>query len=225
MNSTNSNPNFIKNSIRIINSQNYFHGKEFVIIRNHRIFSFRNLNRKISISVLFLFSITSLLVGCEPKPTQTFQFCDNFNEPLDCTEPKSDNDIVFLDKKLFKKENPNYEDFGNFLYFTARETPGFRLVLSKPYNGLDKQSFRSEYVAYLKYGNTSERMEGNLFQNNLVVSFHYLGALLKEEFRHKGIDKSSFALAELGPILLEYKVIVPGMEPITKQRTVELRWK
>lgn len=225
MNSTNSNPNFLKNSKRIINSQNCFHGMEFFIIRNHRFFSFRNPNHTISIFLLFLFSITSLLIGCESKPAQTFQFCDNFNEPLDCTEPKTEKDIVFLDQKLFKKENPNYEDFGNFLYFTARETPGFRLVLSKPYNGLDKQSFRFEYVAYLKYGNSTERMEGNLFQNNLVVSFHYLGALLKEEFRHKGIDKSSFVLSALGPILLEYKVIVPGMEPITKQRTVELRWK
>ncbi|TGM81980.1 hypothetical protein EHR01_04120 [Leptospira mtsangambouensis] len=166
-----------------------------------------------------------LVLHCGGLETNSFQFCDNFNEPLDCTEPKTEKDVIYLDKQLFKKENPTYEDFGNFLYFTARETPGFRLVLPKPYNGMGKESFRSGYVAYLKYGNSSERMEGNLFQNNVVVSFHYLGALLKEEFRHKGIDKSPFQLEDLGVIFLEYKVMVPGMEPITKQRTVELRWK
>ncbi|TGL37396.1 hypothetical protein [Leptospira perdikensis] len=169
--------------------------------------------------------INFLICGCQTEPKQSFQFCDNFNEPLDCTEPKTEKDIVSLDRKFFKKENPNYEDFGNFLYFTARETPGFRLVLPKPYNGMEKQVFRSNYIAYLKYGNSTERMEGNLFQNNVVVSFHYLGALLKEEFRHKGIEKSPFLLEALGPISLEYKVIVPGMDTITKQRTVELRWK
>lgn len=174
----------------------------------------------------FFFVIFSFLIlSCDRVATNKFQFCDNFNEPLDCTEPKTENDVVYLDHKLFKKENPSYEDFGNFLYFTARETPGFRLVLSKPYNGLGKEAFRSGYVAYLKYGNSSERMEGNLFQNNIVVSFHYLGTLLKEEFRHKGIDKSPFRLEDLGSISLEYTVMVPEMEQITKQRVVELRWK
>ncbi|MCW7471074.1 hypothetical protein ND863_16055 [Leptospira kanakyensis] len=173
----------------------------------------------------FVIGLGFSIYNCSGMTTDPFQFCDNFNEPLDCTEPKTVKDVVYLEKKLFKKENPTYEDFGNFLYFTARETPGFRLVLSKPYNGLGKDTFRSGYVAYLKYGNSSERMEGNLFQNNVVVSFHYLGALLKEEFRHKGMEKSPFQLEDLGPISLEYKVLVPGMEPITKQRIVELHWK
>ncbi|PJZ45637.1 hypothetical protein EHQ30_16045 [Leptospira brenneri] len=172
-----------------------------------------------------VFGIFFLTINCSGVPSDSFQFCDNFNEPLDCTEPKTEKDIVYLDKSLFKKENPTYEDFGNFLYFTARETPGFRLVLAKPYNGFEKQSFRSGYAAYLKYGDSTERMEGNLFQNKVVVSFHYLGALLKEEFRHKGMDKSPFQLETLGPIDLEYKVVAPGMETVTKQRTVELKWK
>ncbi|EOQ96284.1 hypothetical protein LEP1GSC195_1543 [Leptospira wolbachii serovar Codice str. CDC] len=193
--------------------------------RKFRLDSNWNLSRPNSILISLFVYISFWIGGCQTDPKQSFQFCDNFNEPLDCTEPKTENDIVFLDKKLFKKENPSNEDFGNFLYFTARETPGFRLVLPKPYNGLAKQTFRSGYVAYLKYGNSTERMEGNLFQNNIVASFHYLGALLKEEFRHKGIDKSPFQLETLGPIPLEYKVIVPGMETITKHRTIELRWK
>ncbi|MCG6144622.1 hypothetical protein [Leptospira bandrabouensis] len=187
------------------------------------------LNRKQSIllffSNLFILILSFLVLSCDRVTTNKFQFCDNFNEPLDCTEPKTENDIVYLDQKLFKKEKPTYEDFGNFLYFTARETPGFRLVLSQPFNGMGKDAFRSGYAAYLQYGNSSERMEGNLFQNNVVVSFHYLGALLKEEFRHKGIEKSPFRLEDLGVISLEYKVMVPEMEPIIKQRTVELRWK
>lgn len=192
----------------------------------------KGLNISILKNTFKIFYVVSLVTGmgltllnCSRTTTDTFQFCDNFNEPLDCTEPKTEKDVISLDKKSFKKENPSYEDFGNFLYFTARETPGFRLVLAKPYNGLGKEVFRSGYVAYLKYENSSERMEGNLFQNNIVVSFHYLGALLKEEFRHKGIDKSPFRLEDLGPISLEYKVMVPGMEPIIKQRIVELRWK
>ncbi|PJZ86593.1 hypothetical protein CH366_07755 [Leptospira harrisiae] len=177
------------------------------------------------LSNLFILIFSFLVLSCDRVATNKFQFCDNFNEPLDCTEPKTENDVVYLDQKLLKKENPTYEDFGNFLYFTARETPGFRLVLSQPYNGLGKEAFRSGYAAYLQYGNSSERMEGNLFQNSVVVSFHYLGALLKEEFRHKGIEKSPFRIEDLGLVRLEYRVIVPGMEPITKHRIVELRWK
>lgn len=177
------------------------------------------------LSFVLVLGLGTTQIQCSETSSDSFQFCDNFNEPLDCTEPKTEKDVVYLDQKLFKKENPSYEDFGNFLYFTARETPGFRLVLSKPLNGMGKDAFRTQYVAYLKYGNSSERMEGNLFQKNIVVSFHYLGALLKEEFRHKGIAKSSFRLEDLGPVNLEYRVLVPGMEPITKLRVVELRWK
>ncbi|XDD55799.1 hypothetical protein AB3N62_08365 [Leptospira sp. WS4.C2] len=224
MNSINSNPdcNLDSDVQQVRSVDSISHANFLTYFRNLR---FRIFPLRYHIMFVLIFGISLFTWGCHTEQAQSFQFCDNFNEPLDCTEPKTESDIVFLDQNLFKKENPTFEDFGNFLYFTARETPGFRLVLTKPYNGLEKQSFRSAYVAYLKYGNSTERMEGNLFQNKIVVSFHYLGALLKEEFRHKGIDKSPFQLETLGPILLEYKVVVPGMEPITKQRTVELRWK
>ncbi|WP_226992919.1 hypothetical protein [Leptospira biflexa] len=162
---------------------------------------------------------------CHGTNTNPFQFCDNFNDRLDCTEPKTENDLVLLDRSKWKKDNPNYEDFGNYLYFTARETPGFRLVLSKPWNGVGSDAFKNQYIAYLQYGNSKERMEGNQFNPNAVVSFHYLGALLKEEFRHLGIDSKPFQLEALGPISLNYLVNVPGMEPISKQRTIHLQWK
>ncbi|XDD48091.1 hypothetical protein AB3N60_08495 [Leptospira sp. WS39.C2] len=177
---------------------------------------------------LILISITLcfiLTTSCSEKETVGFQFCDNFNDSLDCTEPKTENDLVVLDKSKFKKENPSYEDFGNFLYFTARETPGFRLVLSKPWNGENAVNFRSGYKAYLLYGSAKERMEGNLFQPNTIVSFHYLGALLKEEFRHLGIAEKPFQLESLGTITLTYLVEVPGFPPITKQRSIQLLWK
>ncbi|WP_244242800.1 hypothetical protein [Leptospira bouyouniensis] len=175
--------------------------------------------------VLFFINSILLLSDCNGSERTPFQFCDNFNDANDCTEPKTENDIVYLDQTKFKKENPSFEDFGNFLYFTARETPGFRLVLFRSWNGLSSEEFRSKYNAYLLYGNSKERMEGNSFKPNIVVSFHYLGALLKEEFRHLGIDHKPFQLEALGPITLTYLVEAPGMDPIVKKRTIQLKWK
>lgn len=173
--------------------------------------------------ILIFFSSSS---HCSGKEAVTFQFCDNFNESLACTELKTENDLVFLERAKFKKENPTYEDFGNFLYFTARETPGFRLEFSKSWNGTERELFRSQYNAYLVYGSAKERMEGNVYQPNVVVSFHYLGALLKEEFRHSGIAKNPFQIEDLGPIGLTYIVEVPGLVvPITRERTIRLQWK
>lgn len=177
-----------------------------------------------SIALFWVFSIF-LSVHCKTKDEVSFQFCDNFNDALECTEPKTENDIVFLDKTKFKKENPSYEDFGNFLYFTARETPGIRLEFAKSWNGLSSDAFKLEYHAYLLYGSSKERMEGNVFQPNVLISFHYLGALLKEEFRHTGIADKPFQIESLGEIPLTYLVKVPGHTPITKQRIVRLQWK
>ncbi|MCW7462621.1 hypothetical protein [Leptospira limi] len=189
-----------------------------------------NLNQSNSIWNKSHFPSTLILAllflsQCILSEDKGFQFCDNFNDELKCIEPKTENDIVFLDQTKFKKENPTYEDFGNFLYFTARETPGFRLVLDSPWNGKTSEEFRSGYNAYLVYGNAKERMEGNSFQPKTVVSFHYLGALLKEEFRHIGIAKNPFQIEALGPIVLTYIVEIPGKEPISKVRTIQLRWK
>ncbi|WP_245918304.1 hypothetical protein [Leptospira ellinghausenii] len=194
--------------------------------------SLTNLNLNQSKSIWKKSNFPSVLIlcifcfsHCNLSDDKVFQFCDNFNHELKCIEPKTENDIVFLDQTKFKKENPTYEDFGNFLYFTARETPGFRLVLDSPWNGKTSEEFRSEYNAFLLYGSTKERMEGNSFQPKTVVSFHYLGALLKEEFRHIGIAKNPFQIEALGPIVLTYIVKVPGKEPISKVRTIQLRWK
>ncbi|WP_246834662.1 hypothetical protein [Leptospira levettii] len=194
--------------------------------------SLTNLNLKQPLVILNIFLFPFLLIlsfvflfQCNLSEDKVFQFCDNFNDELKCIEPKTENDIVFLDRSKFKKENPSYEDFGNFLYFTARETPGFRLVLDTDWNGKTSEEFRSHYHAYLVYGSAKERMEGNSFQPKTVVSFHYLGALLKEEFRHIGIAKNPFQIEALGPIVLTYIVEIPGKEPISKVRTIQLRWK
>lgn len=191
---------------------------------NLKVNGYKNYEVRFFVVLLFITSIF-FLSDCKGFDNSSFQFCDNFNDTNDCTEPKTENDIVYLDQTKFKKENPSFEDFGNFLYFTARETPGFRLVLSRPWNGLSSEEFKSKYNAYLLYGNSKERMEGNSFKPNIVVSFHYLGALLKEEFRHLGIDHKPFQLEALGPITLTYLVEAPGMDPITRKRTIQLLWK
>lgn len=162
---------------------------------------------------------------CKEKESVSFQFCDNFNEALDCTEPKTENDIVFLDQSKFKKENPSFEDFGNFLYFTARETPGVHLEFSTPWNGMKADLFKSDYRAYLLYGSSKEKMEGNHLMPSKVVSFHYLGALLKEEFRHTGIASKPFQIDKLGEIRLTYIIEIPGQKPVVKERTLRLKWK
>ncbi|TGL74029.1 hypothetical protein [Leptospira jelokensis] len=174
----------------------------------------------------FVLVLSSVFIfQCKEKESLVFQFCDNFNEALDCTEPKTENDLVFLDQTKFKKENPSFEDFGNFLYFTARETPGIRVEFTNPWNGVEAYEFKSNYHAYLSYGSSKERMEGNQLKPHTVVSFHYLGALLKEEFRHTGIASKPFRMETLGDIHLTYVIEIPGQKPITKERTLRLQWK
>lgn len=176
----------------------------------------------ISICILFLFFCTT----CNSKKkADEFQFCDNFDSQLSCTEPKTEFDTVYLDRSTFKKENPTWEDFCNFLYFTARETPGFQIKFSEPLRSEDRAKFKGKYEAKLSWKNSTEEMEGFGINESAVVSFHYLGTLMKEEFRKQKRDKEKLDLESLGIMELVYVYKLPNQPPSERVRKIHLVWK
>ncbi|MDF3820124.1 hypothetical protein P3G55_09450 [Leptospira sp. 96542] len=175
---------------------------------------------------LFYAMVLANCILCHSPSSETvFQLCDNFNSKLDCTEPKKDFEVVYLDQSKFIKPDPNWEDFGNFLYFTARETPGFRIQFAKQLTTQEKSQFRNHYSANLTLGNTTEEMEGFQISESAVIGFHYLGAILKEEFRHQGRSKEPVELTKLGKIKLVFTIKLPSGESFSKERELELRWE
>ncbi|MCZ8342907.1 MAG: hypothetical protein O9301_07745 [Leptospira sp.] len=177
------------------------------------------------IVALFILFIFSLIFHFCSINTPNFQFCDNFDRMLNCTEPRTSSDKIFLDRSQFKKLNPTWEDFGNFLYFTARETPGFRIQFEHTLSVKEKDEIKKEYKAKLSWLSTSERMEGFSLGDASLVSFHYLGALMKEEFRHQKIEKLPMNLESLGVIDLNYEYQIPGKAIESKKRSIQLLWK
>ncbi|MCU0825187.1 MAG: hypothetical protein MUF77_11160 [Leptospira sp.] len=175
----------------------------------------------------FLFlslTFTIILFSCTVT-TPNFQFCDNFDRKLNCTEPRTSNDQIYLDRSQFKKMNPTWEDFSNFLYFTARETPGFIIQFDHRISGMEKEEIKREYQAKLTWLSTTERMEGFSLGDSSLASFHYLGALMKEEFRNQKIDKLPMNLESLGKLSLVYEYKIPGKPVESKERLIQLHWK
>jgi hypothetical protein len=151
--------------------------------------------------------------------------CDNFDQVVHCIEPKSNTGTIFLKPTSTRKERLTWLDFSNYLYFTARETPGFVITFSRPFSDLEAKEIKSYYVAYLSLNGVRERMEGFEMGRDRIASFHYLGALLKEVKRKQGEEKAIPDLEKLGTILLQFEYQLPNGKHGSIQRETKLSWQ
>ncbi len=169
------------------------------------------------------------LFSCVDRSTElkviNSQLCDNYDREASCIEPKDKIGDIELTHTNSKKELKSWEAFGNYLYFTARETPGFVLTFSRELTPSEVSSIKLNYSAYIRLDGIREKMEGFEISKNHIASFHYLGSLLKEVKRHRKEDQKKTDLEELGVLLLQFEYFLPSGETGTLQREVKLKWK
>jgi hypothetical protein len=190
-----------------------------------------NLKTKtLSTLLVFVLILFSDITACAPNQSialtvTNIELCDNFDSHVNCTEPKPKSGVVLIKGTILGKEKLNWENFANYLYFTARETPGFVITFSRPFTNEERKSLETNYSAYLTLDGIREKMEGFEIGENKIASFHYLGAILKEVKRHKKEEKQPTNLNSLGTLLLQFEYRLPNGESSSLQRELNLSWK
>ncbi len=144
----------------------------------------------------FVFLLSNCTVSNEPFSVMA---CDNFDSELHCLEPKTDKETIVIDSKVVPFDI-NWKDFGNYLYFKAKETPGI-LIERK---NIPKENFRpSLFFSQIEWDGTIQHMEGKRSNPNRIASFHYLGSLIKENAIQKGRENQPFRWKD--PMVLQIR--------------------
>ncbi len=188
------------------------------------------ISSKIKRFCIYIFLICFLLFTINCKESQTLkikqvELCDNYDQEVNCIQPVPAHGIVKLKPTSNSREKESWENFSNYLYFTARETPGFVITFSRPLSELEKSHFRNNYSAYLSVDGVREKMEGFEIGENKIASFHYLGSILKDAKRQKKIQNQKPDLTKDGHFLLQFEFEAPMIDRGSIQREIQLEWQ
>jgi|GEM_PF-6287993 len=168
-----------------------------------------------SISILVFFLT---LVSCQKDATPTVVPCDLVSQELNCSEPGKEFSTIVLPKNL-----RSWEEIGNWLYFQNRSTPGILVEwprdLDIPEAGLAQKNFLAE----IKLGETTQKMEGLRANSYKMSSFHYLGTLVKAEMERKNILTERPKSFE--PIKVDIFVSSDSLQLTKLSRTIQLEWE
>ncbi|EMG09873.1 hypothetical protein LEP1GSC151_3477 [Leptospira interrogans serovar Grippotyphosa str. LT2186] len=110
--------------------------------------------------------------------------CDHFNRVGECLEPVERNHHYKIEIPNHKKPD-TWEKFSNYLYFHARETPGFLIRFNRKLTPSESKMIKDSYYATMSFSGTVERMEGFEMGEDWVGSFQYLGSIIKEKLKKK----------------------------------------
>ncbi|PJZ56613.1 complement regulator-acquiring protein LcpA [Leptospira barantonii] len=132
---------------------------------------------------VFALSVVSS-TSCAPTPLSiaSISLCDHFTRTGECLEPIEKN-------HHYKVEIPNnrkpdtWEKFANYLYFHARETPGFLVRFNRKLTPSESKAIKDSYYATMNLSGTVERMEGFEMGEDWVGSFQYLGSMIKDKLK------------------------------------------
>ncbi|TGK25796.1 hypothetical protein EHQ05_13005 [Leptospira yasudae] len=137
-------------------------------------------------NILFSAFVSALIAtgACAPSALEitTITLCDHFNRTGECLEPVEKN-------HHYKVEIPNnrkpdtWEKFANYLYFHARETPGFIVRFNRKLTPSESKAIKDSYYATMSLSGTVERMEGFEMGEDWVGSFQYLGSMIKDKLK------------------------------------------
>ncbi|TGM99203.1 complement regulator-acquiring protein LcpA [Leptospira yasudae] len=137
-------------------------------------------------NILFSAFVSALIAtgACAPSVLEitTITLCDHFNRTGECLEPVEKN-------HHYKVEIPNnrkpdtWEKFANYLYFHARETPGFIVRFNRKLTPSESKAIKDSYYATMSLSGTVERMEGFEMGEDWVGSFQYLGSMIKDKLK------------------------------------------
>ncbi|RHX89693.1 hypothetical protein DLM75_12065 [Leptospira stimsonii] len=134
-------------------------------------------------SFLFIF-FSILMIQCAPSKLEiaSVTLCDHFNRMGECLEPVEKNHHYKVEIPNVKKPD-TWEKFANYLYFHARETPGFILRFNRKLLPSEAKAIKDSYFATMSLSGTVERMEGFEMGEDWIGSFQYLGSMIKEKLK------------------------------------------
>ncbi|ASV10579.1 Uncharacterized protein XB16_2118 [Leptospira santarosai] len=127
----------------------------------------------------------SFLSGaCSPVQLEiaSVTLCDHFNRVGECLEPVEKNHHYKVEIPHVKKPD-TWEKFANYLYFHARETPGFLVRFNRKLTPSESRAIRDSYYATMSLSGTVERMEGFEMGEDWIGSFQYLGSIIKDKLK------------------------------------------
>ncbi|AOP34335.1 hypothetical protein A0128_11030 [Leptospira tipperaryensis] len=142
---------------------------------------YKTLQKTNSLLVL-LFAIW--IINCAPSKLEivSITLCDHFNRAGECLEPVEKNHHYKVEIPNVKKPD-TWEKFANYLYFHARETPGFILRFNRKFLPSEAKAIKDSYFATMNLSGTVERMEGFEMGEDWIGSFQYLGSMIKDKLK------------------------------------------
>ncbi|TGK56945.1 hypothetical protein EHQ27_11245 [Leptospira wolffii] len=160
-----------------------------------------------------------LLSACQPAnlAVEKVELCDYFTRDGVCREPSP------LNKK-YSVEIPNdkkpqtWEDLANYLYFHARETPGFILRMNRKFSPEERSQIRETYFAMYEFSGVRGKMEGFEIGEDWIGSFNYLGSMIKEKQKKENRLKLYPYETSLFPSDLEFNWTAKGISGSTKTK-------
>ncbi|XDD48894.1 hypothetical protein AB3N59_10615 [Leptospira sp. WS92.C1] len=176
------------------------------------------------------FLIFGMVLGaCSPSKLEitSITLCDHFNRTGECLEPVEKNHHYKVEIPNIKKPD-TWEKLANYLYFHARETPGFVIRFNRKLTPSESKAIQDSYFATMSLSGTVERMEGFEIGDDWIGSFQYLGSMIKDKLKKENrlgsypytntifpaevefkFNSSLFEGAEKTKINLSYTVLPP----------------
>lgn len=153
----------------------------------------------------FILLFAAVLNCCEPSALQigSVELCDYFTRNGNCEEPVAKNKKYEV--KIPNNKRPQtWEDLANYLYFHARETPGFVIRANRNFTPEEKKRLKESYFAMYDFAGERGKMEGLEIGENWVGSFNYLGSMIKEKLKKENRLKQYPYESGLFPADLEF---------------------
>lgn len=163
----------------------------------------------------------SLLVfaACEPTvlSVSNVELCDYFTRDGVCREPSPLNKKYSVDIPNAKKPN-TWEELGNYLYFHARETPGFVLRMNRRMSPEERKQIQETYFAMYEFAGVKGKMEGFEIGEDWIGSFNYLGSMVKEKQKKENRLGQYPYETSIFPTDLEFTWSAKGIKGSTKTK-------
>jgi hypothetical protein len=162
---------------------------------------------------LFIVFATLILLHCNRQlEIQSIEFCDLWDSKGNCLESWEKQNI---DKKLFliqynipknvSDRLKNWKELSYYLYFQAKETPGFLVNWNRELTEEERKQIRTTCKAHYIWNGIRGEMEGNEIGRFHLGYFHYLGSIIDKEKKFQGLweSKPNFQNMESNQLTLE----------------------
>lgn len=180
---------------------------------------YENLMLALWKNVKLTYFLPLILSACEPAvlSVNNVELCDYFTRDGVCREPSPLNKKYSVDIPNAKKPN-TWEELGNYLYFHARETPGFVLRMNRRMSPEERKQIQETYFAMYEFAGVKGKMEGFEIGEDWIGSFNYLGSMVKEKQKKENRLGQYPYETSVFPTDLEFTWSAKGIKGSTKTK-------